>query len=68
QGAGAPAQPGPSGGGTARAAAEALSALTNLGYAHSEAASAVAEAQAHDTGADTSALIRAALKSLAPKG
>lgn len=55
-------------GGRAKAAAEALSALTNLGYGHSEAASAVAETQARDTGADTSTLIRAALKSLAPKG
>ncbi|RJE83135.1 Holliday junction branch migration protein RuvA [Paracoccus onubensis] len=55
-------------GGTARAAAEALSALVNLGYAHSEAASAVAEAQARENGAETSGLIRAALKSLAPKG
>lgn len=66
--AGAPAQPDPAGGGTAKAAAEALSALTNLGYGHSEAASAVAETQARETGADTSTLIRAALKSLAPKG
>lgn len=49
------------------AQSEALSALTNLGYAPSEAASAVA--QASDTeGADTAALIRAALKLLAPKG
>lgn len=55
-------------GGTAKAAAEALSALVNLGYAHSEAASAVAEAQARENEADTSGLIRAALKSLAPKG
>ena len=55
-------------GGTARAAAETLSALVNLGYAHSEAASAVAEAQARENEADTSGLIRAALKLLAPKG
>ncbi|RMC37886.1 Holliday junction branch migration protein RuvA [Paracoccus alkanivorans] len=66
--AGAPAQSVPNGGGTAKAAAEALSALTNLGYAHSEAAAAVAETQARETGADTSTLIRAALRSLAPKG
>lgn len=52
--------------GSAAAQAEALSALTNLGYAPSEAASAIAEA-ASDPGADTSALIRAALKLLAPK-
>lgn len=64
----APAAPASTAGGRAKAAAEALSALTNLGYGHSEAASAVAETQARDTGADTSTLIRAALKSLAPKG
>jgi holliday junction DNA helicase RuvA len=46
---------------------EALSALGNLGYAPQDAASAVA--QASDQGAqDTSALIKAALKLLAPKG
>ena len=47
---------------------EALSALANLGYAPGEAASAVAEALGHDPQADTSRLIRAALKLLAPKG
>ena len=47
---------------------EALSALTNLGYAPGEAASAVAEALGQDSDADTSRLIRAALKLLAPKG
>lgn len=71
------AVPAPSGAGTAapsaavasaRIAADALSALTNLGYAQSEAAAAVAETQAGEPGADTSALIRAALRSLAPKG
>jgi Holliday junction DNA helicase RuvA len=46
---------------------EALSALGNLGYAPQDAASAVA--QASDQGAqDTGALIKAALKLLAPKG
>ena len=50
------------------AQAEALSALQNLGYAPSEAASAVAEAAGAGDGADTSSLIRAALKLLAPKG
>ena len=50
------------------AQAEALSALVNLGYAPGEAASAVAEAVGADPDADTSALIRAALKLLAPKG
>ena len=46
---------------------EALSALTNLGYGPSEAAAAVAEAAATEPDAATAALIRAALKSLAPK-
>lgn len=50
------------------ASAEALSALGNLGYAPGEAASAVAEAAGATPDADTSALIRAALKLLAPKG
>lgn len=52
----------------ASAQAEALSALTNLGYAPGEAAGAVAQAAGEDTQAETSALIRAALKLLAPKG
>ena len=47
---------------------EALSALGNLGYAPGDAAAAVAEAAGTDPDADTSALIRAALKLLAPKG
>ncbi|HHX88688.1 MAG TPA: Holliday junction branch migration protein RuvA [Paracoccus sp.] len=51
---------------TAQTQADALSALTNLGYAPSDAASAVA--QAADTESETSALIRAALRLLAPKG
>lgn len=50
------------------AQAEALSALQNLGYAPGEAASAVAEAAGANEGADTAALIRAALRRLAPKG
>lgn len=50
------------------ASAEALSALGNLGYAPGEAASAVAEAAGATPDADTSTLIRAALKLLAPKG
>lgn len=53
---------------SARASAEALSALSNLGYAPSEAASAVAEAAGADPEAQTPALIRAALRLLAPKG
>ncbi|RFP90148.1 Holliday junction branch migration protein RuvA [Rhodobacteraceae bacterium 63075] len=59
----APAQPAPGG----AAQSEALSALTNLGYAPGEAASAVAQA-AGEAGEDTAALIRAALRLLAPKG
>lgn len=50
---------------SAQAQSDALSALTNLGYAPSDAASAVA--QAADTETDTPALIRAALRLLAPK-
>jgi Holliday junction DNA helicase RuvA len=50
------------------AQAETLSALSNLGYAPGDAAGAVAEAAGADPDADTSALIRAALKLLAPKG
>ena len=55
---------------TAAAQAEALSALQNLGYAPGEAAAAVAEVMGADEGGglDTPALIRAALKLLAPKG
>ncbi|WP_425037766.1 Holliday junction branch migration protein RuvA [Primorskyibacter sp. S187A] len=48
--------------------AEALSALSNLGYGPGEAASAVAQAAGELPEADTAALIRAALKLLAPKG
>ncbi|MCL3880985.1 Holliday junction branch migration protein RuvA [Marivita sp. GX14005] len=50
------------------AQAEALSALGNLGYAPGEAAGAVARAAGEAPEADTGALIRAALKLLAPKG
>ncbi|MDJ0859479.1 MAG: Holliday junction branch migration protein RuvA [Dinoroseobacter sp.] len=57
-----------SGTGQAGAAqAAALSALVNLGYGQGEAASAVAEAAAEDAG-DEAALIRTALRLLAPKG
>ena len=48
------------------AQAAALSALVNLGYAHGEAAQAVAEAASEEDG--EAGLIRAALKRLAPKG
>jgi Holliday junction DNA helicase RuvA len=49
------------------ATADALSALANLGYAPGDAAAAVAEAAAAAPEADTAALIRAALKLLAPR-
>jgi len=60
----APAAPAP----RSDAQAEALSALTNLGYTPGDAASAVAQAASDDGQADTAALIRAALRLLAPKG
>lgn len=47
--------------------ADALSALVNLGYAQGEAAQAVMTISAENPEADTAALIRAALKLLAPK-
>ena len=50
------------------AQADALSALGNLGYSPSDAASAVAQAAGATPDADASGLIRAALKLLAPKG
>ena len=50
------------------AQSDALSALSNLGYAPGEAAGAVAEAAGAAPKAETSVLIRAALKLLAPKG
>ncbi len=52
---------------SAAAQSEALSALTNLGYNPSEAAQAVAQAAGAEPGAAMPALIRAALRSLAPK-
>lgn len=52
------------GAGAAQDRADALSALVNLGYGEGEAAAAVAAAE----GRDAAALIRAALKALAPKG
>lgn len=52
---------------SAQATADALSALGNLGYAPSEAVRAVAEAAGQEPGATTPALIRAALRLLAPK-
>lgn len=50
------------------AQAEALSALTNLGYSPGEAAGAVAQVAGEMPEATTSDLIRAALRRLAPKG
>ncbi|WP_299826722.1 Holliday junction branch migration protein RuvA [uncultured Roseobacter sp.] len=50
------------------AQADALSALGNLGYGPGDAAGAVAQAAVEAPEADTPALIRAALKLLAPKG
>ncbi|WP_299283591.1 Holliday junction branch migration protein RuvA [uncultured Tateyamaria sp.] len=58
-----PAAPAPS-----TAQADALSALGNLGYGPSDAAAAVAQAAGDAPEAETPALIRAALKLLAPKG
>jgi Holliday junction DNA helicase RuvA len=54
---------------TARAghAADALSALLNLGYSQGDAAEAVATVSAEQPDAGTAALIRAALKLLAPR-
>ncbi|NHF73064.1 Holliday junction branch migration protein RuvA [Paracoccus xiamenensis] len=66
----APAAPSPAAAApppSAAAQSEALSALTNLGYNPSEAAQAVAQAAGADPAAATPALIRAALRSLAPK-
>jgi holliday junction DNA helicase RuvA len=61
--------PGTSAGGEgAQATADALSALVNLGYGYGEAAAAVAEAAAETPDAATPALIRAALRRLAPAG
>jgi Holliday junction DNA helicase RuvA len=60
----APAAPQPG----SNAQAEALSALSNLGYTPGEAAGAVAQAASDAPEAEVSALIRAALKLLAPKG
>ncbi len=50
----------------ANAQADALSALSNLGYAPSEAAAAIARVATDLPGADAAQLIRAALKLLAP--
>ena len=49
------------------AQSEAMSALTNLGYAPADAARAVAEVLQENADMNTSDLIRSALKALAPK-
>lgn len=64
----APEKPAPSGGGGAAARADALSALTNLGYAQGEAAGAIAQVMGEAPEASASDLIRLALRLLAPKG
>ncbi|WP_112324129.1 Holliday junction branch migration protein RuvA [Oceanibium sediminis] len=51
----------------AGARSAALSALVNLGYGHGDAATAVSQAEA-DGAADEAALIRGALRRLAPQG
>lgn len=66
-----PRQPGPRPGQTQNRAAfsaDALSALVNLGYGQGDAASAVAQAAGETPEADTTALIRQALKLLQPRG
>jgi Holliday junction DNA helicase RuvA len=65
----APAAPrkAPAAPGRAAHSAEALSALLNLGYGQGDAAQAVAQAAGEAPEADTAALIRAALRLLAPK-
>ncbi len=64
----APAMPAPVAPSGSGAQAEALSALTNLGYSPGEAAGAVAQAAGDAPAAQTADLIRTALKLLAPKG
>lgn len=59
-----PATPPPAAGSSAMP--EAISALVNLGYGQTEAATAVAAAARDTPDSDTAALIRAALRALAP--
>lgn len=63
-----PATPTPAASSGPGAQAEALSALTNLGYAPGEAAGAVAQAAGDAPEAETADLIRLSLRLLAPKG
>lgn len=55
-------------GSNASAQADAMSALSNLGYGSGDAAAAVVKAMTEDNMLDAAGLIRAALKLLAPKG
>ncbi len=64
----APSRAAQSGAAAAGAQADALSALVNLGYGHGDAAAAVAQASGEAPNADSGALIKAALRLLAPKG
>jgi Holliday junction DNA helicase RuvA len=64
----APSRADASGAASAGAQADALSALVNLGYGHSDAATALAQVSGVPDGADAGALIKAALRLLAPKG
>lgn len=57
-----------SGAAVGQSRSDAMSALTNLGYAPGEAAAAVAEALDDTQDADSATLIRLALRKLAPKG
>lgn len=52
---------------SAQSRKDAMSALINLGYAHGEAAEAVASVSADQPELDTSGLIRVSLRFLAPK-
>lgn len=63
----APAPTAPAQTGGYEAQSDALSALANLGYGPGDAAAAVARAQENGEDGGTAALIRAALKLLAPK-
>lgn len=63
----APSQPA-AGFAAAEAQSDALSALINLGYAQGDAAGAVAAAAEDGEARDAAALIRAALRRLAPQG
>ncbi len=57
-----------SGASLAAARKDALSALLNLGYGQGEAAGAIAAATGDDVEPDAAAVIRAALRILAPRG